>query len=180
MTKLCIMSVSYNCNNGVSRTFHKFLYECPVVNFDFVKFFSAYTNKGSNTTVGYSEIIIPKMETSLNFFKGVQDLSTPEVSFSYLNIIKNSVKTHDAKSAVKKIIPLIIYKCNYCQMSFKVESEIVSHLQEVHKMDPNMLCIKCKKSFSVSFLTSLRWKHHCTTAPITLQQHCNQMPIKLK
>ncbi|XP_018563392.1 uncharacterized protein LOC108905101 [Anoplophora glabripennis] len=141
---------------------------------------ASYTTKGPNNPVGYSEIIVPKVETSLIFFKGVQDLNTPEVSFSYLNIIKNCLKSNDVKSAINPIKPLIIYKCSFCQLNLKEEAAIIKHLQEVHKMDPNVICIKCKKSLSVCLLSSVRWKHICTTNPISLQQHSKQVPITLK
>ncbi|KAJ8926025.1 hypothetical protein NQ315_009880 [Exocentrus adspersus] len=128
------------------------------------------SSTGMNTTIGFCEILTPKMETSLNFFKAVQDMTTPEVSFSYLNIVKNSLLAQDGRPTAAQVKPLIVYKCNYCDISFKSDTDIIDHLQKTHKMDPNVLCVKCKKSYSVSFLTNQRWKHACSVVGLSAHQ----------
>ncbi|KAJ8948105.1 hypothetical protein NQ318_008458 [Aromia moschata] len=128
---------------------------------------------GTGTDVGYCEIIVPKMETALNFFKGVQDVETPDVTFKYLNILKANLATNNSKSILGSAQPIIVYKCNFCNVSFKTDSEILTHFEQLHKMDPNVLCLKCKKAYTICFLTNMRWKHVCSSS----SNLCNKVPI---
>lgn len=117
---------------------------------------------GSKLEICYSELFIPKMETTLYYFKGIQDLSTQEVSFSYLNIIKKNLENlNNCSSALGYAMPTLLFICEFCSKSFSTPALMMNHLENLHKMEPSYICRLCMKSCPINQLSSKRWKHNC-------------------
>ncbi|CAG9821152.1 unnamed protein product [Phaedon cochleariae] len=120
-----------------------------------------YFVTGSKAEVGYCENFIPKMETQLNYFKGVQDTSTNDITFSYLNILSKTLKNPEGSSGTTWTVPLIIFYCTFCNLKYTKAKDILQHLEMDHKMEPNIMCVKCMKHYTITSLTQIRWKHVC-------------------
>ncbi|KAG5895527.1 hypothetical protein JTB14_010671 [Gonioctena quinquepunctata] len=115
---------------------------------------------GSKVEVGYSETFVPKMETHLNYFKGVQDISTSEVTFSYLNILKKMLASN-TDVAGSTWAPVLVFHCLFCNTQYNTHTGILKHLEHEHRIEPNFMCVKCMKPVPISSLAKIRWKHVC-------------------
>lgn len=117
---------------------------------------------GSKMDICYSELFIPKMETTLYYFKAIQDLTTQEVSFSYLNIIKKNLENlNNCSSALAYAMPTLLFICEFCNKSFGTPALMMDHLENLHKMEPSYICRLCMNSCPINQLSSKRWKHNC-------------------
>ncbi|XP_023013957.1 uncharacterized protein [Leptinotarsa decemlineata] len=116
---------------------------------------------GPKTEVGYCETYIPKMETQLQFFKGVQDTSSEEITFSYLNILKNVISFNPKAEHSRTSIPVLVFHCIFCGVHCSKSTDILKHLETSHGMERNFSCLKCMKSLPVANLAKSRWKHDC-------------------
>lgn len=112
-------------------------------------------SKGSPSRydLGYTEVIIPKMETALAF------LSDDDEIKAYLQRLKNF--SHDDNNHGHNVLPQITFSCSYCQKNFENGGVLATHLKEEHKMEQPVLCVQCKKNFPAFQLTKVRWNHVC-------------------
>lgn len=102
------------------------------------------------------------METSLYYFKGIQDTTTTEVSFSYLNILQASINNMNNTSRhITEAVPDIRYGCNFCQICFNADKILLAHLRDSHKLLPKMQCMQCDQNVTVRKLALDRWQHQC-------------------
>lgn len=102
------------------------------------------------------------METALYYFKGVQDISTPEISFSYLNIVKAALANkNNCPTALGYAMPVLKFICEFCNDKFITPAALMDHLESLHKMEPSYICRLCMKSCPINQLSAKRWKHSC-------------------
>jgi hypothetical protein len=112
--------------------------------------------EGDEARVGYCEIITPKIELVLLYFRAEQK-DTPVLSFEYTDTIK-------ASQNASTILPHISYKCTYCRQEYigqNSKKTMFDHLKNEHKMEQHVRCTLCKKQFDVLNLAACRWKHKC-------------------
>ncbi|KAG5895529.1 hypothetical protein JTB14_010673 [Gonioctena quinquepunctata] len=100
------------------------------------------------------------METHLNYFKGVQDISTSEVTFSYLNILKKMLVSN-SEVAGSSWTPVLVFHCLFCNTQYNTHTGILKHLELEHRVEPNFVCVKCMTPVPISSLAKIRWKHVC-------------------
>lgn len=109
--------------------------------------------------VGYCEIISPKIELLLIYFKAEQT-DTPYLSFKFIEQLKKP------DQSLYTILPSIVYKCLFCKIEFTSQdskSMMLEHLKVTHRMEQNVRCTSCKKQFEVTSLAAHRWKHNCNS-----------------
>lgn len=117
---------------------------------------------GSKLEICYSELFKPKMETTLYYFKGVQDLSTPDISFSYLNIVKAALANkNNCSSALGYALPSLWFTCEYCDKKYNQPAQLMDHLETEHKLEPSYICRSCMRSCPINQLSGKRWRHNC-------------------
>jgi hypothetical protein len=112
--------------------------------------------------VGYCEVMTPKIELELLYFRAEQK-DTPVISFEHTDKIKASQST-------SVILPEISYKCTYCRLEYSGQDskkKMLDHLKNDHKMEQHVRCILCKKQFSVLNLAACRWRHRCCQSTST-------------
>lgn len=89
-------------------------------------------------------------------------MNTPEVSFSYLNIIKTNLENkNNCQSALGYAMPSLLFICEFCNKTLTTPSLMMDHLEKVHKMEPSYICRLCMKSCPINQLSAKRWKHSC-------------------
>lgn len=102
------------------------------------------------------------METTLYYFKGVQEANTSDISFSYLNIIKTNLKNkHYAASALGYASPTLWFNCEFCNKKFNSPNGLMDHLENLHKLEPSYICRLCTNSCPINQLSAKRWRHSC-------------------
>lgn len=104
------------------------------------------------------------METSLYYFKGIQDMSTPEISFSYLNILKAALANtnYGSTSSTFFAMPSVRFTCEFCVERFTTPYLLMDHLDKMHKLEPSYICRTCKTTCPINQLSSKRWVHTCS------------------
>lgn len=105
--------------------------------------------------VGYTEVIIPRMETVL------EHVATDIKIDDYINHLC-SFNPENSPTSGKFELPQITFSCNFCRENFNDTSEMMKHLTIEHNLDQPMLCTHCKHSFPAFNLASVRWKHMCS------------------
>lgn len=121
------------------------------------------SNKKSNTdiakigSIGFCEIMQPKVELVLREFKAVQK-NTPHLSF----VSTDNMRRDGVEGCV---LPKILYRCTFCNVKFKGHSSklnIIRHFYDNHQLDKDfMFCHICKKQMDIFKLATFRWKHVC-------------------
>lgn len=127
-------------------------------------FFSSNTSSSTGTKqdICFNELFVPKMETSLHYFKGAQDVNTPHISFSYLNIVKAALANkNNCPTALGYAKPKLSFNCEFCKDKFMEHIGLMRHLEHLHKLEPSYICRKCMKSCPINQLAGNRWKHSC-------------------
>lgn len=115
------------------------------------------------------------METSLYYFKGVQDVSTPEVSFSYLNIVKAVLANeNNSPKSLGYALPTLKFNCEFCSQTYNTAGLLMNHLESQHKLEPSYICRLCMKSSPINQLSFRRWKHNCN------EQACKVPPAVVR
>lgn len=111
----------------------------------------------SRNDIGYTEVIIPKMETALAF------LADDEKIQSYLKLLQSTHNDPNNKGQNLSMYPQITFSCSYCQKNYENCGLLATHLKEEHKMEQPMLCAQCKKPFPAFDLSQVRWGHTCSS-----------------
>lgn len=107
--------------------------------------------------VGYTEVIIPRMETVLEHVA-----SDPKID-EYINHL-STFNPESSPTTGEFELPQITFSCIFCRENFNDTKETMKHLTEEHKLERPMLCAHCKQSFPAFNLASIRWKHDCSEA----------------
>lgn len=129
-----------------------------------MKLFLFFSTTDSKIEICYNEFFVPKMETTLYYFKGVQDVNTPDISFSYLNIVKAALTNkNNCPSALGYALPTLWFNCEFCNTKFDIPNKLIDHLEKLHKMEPSYICRSCTKSCPINHLSLKRWRHNCTS-----------------
>nr|XP_023014628.1 uncharacterized protein LOC111504331 isoform X2 [Leptinotarsa decemlineata] len=129
--------------------------------FRFKKMPKKYHFAGPIPEVCYYEKYIPKMETQLTFFNGIQDTTTDEITFIYPNVLKKNLAANSNAEVTNLSVPVLVFYCLFCEIGLVDISQLTEHLEKEHTMEPDFMCIKCNKYMSVCNLSKTRWKHEC-------------------
>lgn len=106
----------------------------------------------SRFDLGYTEVIIPKMETALAY------LSDRDKVKSYLS----NLQTFGNDSTNNgNVLPQMTFSCSYCQKNFDNGGLLATHFKDEHKMEQPVLCAQCKQPFPAFQLSKVRWNHTC-------------------
>ncbi|XP_066152738.1 uncharacterized protein [Euwallacea fornicatus] len=108
----------------------------------------------SRYDIGYTEVIIPKIETALCVLENEKEVD------AYLAHLKNFNSETSLTTGICAL-PQITFSCSYCQKNFDNGGHIANHLKDEHKMEQPLVCTRCKHPFPALDLSSVRWKHEC-------------------
>lgn len=122
-----------------------------------------------STAINFYEILIPRVQFSLNHFSAIQDLTSPISSFVQLNKLKNLLEKFPNSESLQKFIfdlnnDCISYKCLFCDESFEgpyARHSAITHFENDHKSEQSVLCFKCRTQFEIKYLAGNRWAHDC-------------------
>ncbi|RZC32460.1 uncharacterized protein BDFB_009489, partial [Asbolus verrucosus] len=124
------------------------------------------TDKDEEARVGYCEIITPKIELVMLYFRA-QQKDVPYYSFELTEKIRSSANSSD----LNNILPYIAYKCTFCRVEFdtgNAKKSMMEHLKNQHKMEQHVRCTFCKKQFDVVNLATYRWRHKCVSSTVPI------------
>ncbi|XP_066259875.1 uncharacterized protein [Euwallacea similis] len=108
----------------------------------------------SRYDIGYTEVIIPKVETTLRVLESDKKID------AYLAHLKNFNAETSLTTGICAL-PQITFSCSYCQKNFDNGGHIANHMKDEHKMEQPLVCTRCKHPYPAIDLSAVRWKHDC-------------------
>lgn len=116
--------------------------------------------------VTFFEIIIPNTEFQLKYINDVQDVEASDVQFKKLqerdNLLDKGIQDEYFVNIVNESVT---YRCTICDKKFNgvnSNSDAVAHFALNHKTENSVLCLKCRKEFTILDLSYNRWSHQCS------------------